>query len=317
MSRPTLCVVMPNYNHARYLPEAIEGVLGQTRPADEFIILDDASTDESAAIIEKYAGAHPSIRFLRNEKNMGVVEAHRRLFSEARCDYVCTAPADDVHLPRYYELGMQFAETYPQAGIIFGKLRVIDGAGNFLAELGVRRWAVPLYASPEQFLREYLEVEAPSHSLCGGTIYKAAAFREVGWYRAELGSWSDTFAARAIGLKYGACYIPEPVVNWRRHTGSFSDAAREDGGRALELISRAACLMRSPEFHDRFPEAHVSRWAARYRRLVVWNAWIGEGIPIEPARPAFWRRMLRRLPALPRALALLWYQPDAEQNPGG
>jgi len=304
MSGPTLSVVMPNYNHSRHLAEAIEGVLHQTRLPDEFLILDDASTDNSLEIIESYAEKHPVIRVLKNSQNTGVVEAHRRLFEAAQGDYVCTAPADDAHLPRYCELGMQLAKKYPHAGIIFGKIRVIDEHNAILAELGVRRWPQSRYATPQEFLTEYLDVEAPSHSLCGATIYRRQAFREVDWYRSELGHWSDTFAARAIGLAYGVCYISEPVYVWRKLATGFSAESRVDARHTLDTVARAAALMRSPEFRDRFPEEHVRRWERRYRRLVVWNSWQGEGTAFQPTTARFWWNSFKRLPKLPRAIRL-------------
>ena len=62
MNRPTLSVVMPNYNHAKFLPRALDSLLGQTRPPDEILVLDDGSTDDSRAILERVAGREPLIR---------------------------------------------------------------------------------------------------------------------------------------------------------------------------------------------------------------------------------------------------------------
>ncbi len=59
MKRPTLSVVVTNYDHAKYLPEAIEAILSQSYRAYEFIISDPASTDNSVEIIEKYAEREP------------------------------------------------------------------------------------------------------------------------------------------------------------------------------------------------------------------------------------------------------------------
>ncbi|MEX2287274.1 MAG: glycosyltransferase family 2 protein [Planctomycetaceae bacterium] len=314
MSHAKLSVVMANYNHAHYLPGAIEAVLGQTRPADEFLILDDASTDSSIEIIASYAARHPVIRFLRNPANLGVVGAHRRLFEESTGDYVCTIAADDRHLPRYYERGMELAERHPQAGIIFGKVGIIDEADRELAVLGVRRWQNSGYFTPEQFRREYLEVEAPSHSLSAATIFRRDAFAEVGWYPPDLGSWSDTFALRAIGLKHGACYINETVTRWRRSTASFSGKSRANPRHTLDLVARAARLMRSGEFRDRFPEEHVHRWERDYRRLVMWNAWQGEGLGFRPKTVGFWLNFCKRLPKLPAALRLAFYRPPQDDG---
>ncbi len=309
MSQPTLSVVMPNYNHSQYLPAAIEEIVNQTRPPDEFIILDDASTDNSVEIIESHAARYPVIKFVQNERNLGVMKSNERLFAMATGDYLYAGAADDRRLPRFFELAMQMAERYPDAGLIFGQKGIADEQDRDLGLLQVRRWQEPMFASPDVFLRDYLKVEAPSHSLCGATIYRRSAFEGVGGYRTDLGPWGDTFAARAVGLKHGACYVPEKFAIWRRLATSFSGQSRNDPRAALDLIAKSADVMRSGEFADCFPEDHVRRWQRRYRLLTICNAWLGEGVPLRPTSPAFWWHCLARLPRLPAALSLAWYRP--------
>ncbi len=84
MSTPALSVVMPNYNHSRYLADAVTGIAGQSRPPDEFLILDDASTDDSLQVIEPFLNRFPFIRLIRHERNCGGTAACARLFAEAR-----------------------------------------------------------------------------------------------------------------------------------------------------------------------------------------------------------------------------------------
>ena len=71
-------VVLPNYNHAAYIGRALAALLAQERPADEIIVIDDASSDDSLRVIGEFAKAPPSIRVLVNPKNVGVMGQHRR-----------------------------------------------------------------------------------------------------------------------------------------------------------------------------------------------------------------------------------------------
>jgi glycosyltransferase involved in cell wall biosynthesis len=309
MSGPTLSVVLPNYNHARYLREAIEGIVTQLRPPDEFLILDDASTDNSLEIIEEYQKRFSQIRVIRHERNRGVLEAHNRLFEEVQGDYIFAAAADDIRLPGFFEAAMELARQYPQAGLIFGQVGIVMESGRHAGLIDVRRWREPLHADPRRFLEEYLDTELASHSPCAGTIYRSDAFREVGCYRPDLESWCDTFAVRAIGLKYGVCHIPQEVVRFRKSVGSFSHTGITQPRRQLDVIARAAALMRSPAFRDRFPADHVRRWSRDYRRLVLWNNFLGDD-RAAVSHPGFFLRNLRRLPRLPRVLSLAFYRPD-------
>jgi len=300
----TLSVVMPNYNHARYLADAIEGIATQSRPPDEFLILDDGSTDNSLEIIEPYLKQYPFLRLIRHERNRGVIAANERLFAEARGDLLFAAAADDVRLPGFFARAVQMAEQFPQAGLVFGAVGIIDEAGRPLGRIDVRRWQEPLYADPQRFLREYLMVELPAHSPCSGTMYRRAVLLEAGGYRADLGSWSDTFAFRAIGLKYGVCYLAEEVARFRKLIGSFSQQAVAQPRRLLDIIARAECRMRSAEFRERFPEEYVRRWRRACRWQVLWDYALGSESGARP-RPSFWARNLRRLPRACHALLLL------------
>ncbi len=312
MSQPTLSVVMPNYNHARYLPQAIEQILRQSRPPDEFLIMDDASSDESGSIIEDYAKKHPLIHPIYNVRNLGVNEAHRRLFEAATGDYVYAGAADDVRFSDFLKRTMEMAAGHPYAGLISTQFVIGDAEGRELGVMQIRRWQEPFYASPREVLEDYLEQESPAHSLCTATVYRREALKEMGWYQEELGSWGDTFSARAIALKYGMCYVPEKLALWRRLDSSFSAQSRYDNEKTLALIARTARLMRTEPFCQWFPEDHVRRWERRYRRLVLYNNWMGEGAGLEWKKPGFWLRAFWRLPHLAGGMKLLARRPRLE-----
>lgn len=269
MSRPTLTAVLPNRNHSQYLPQAIEAVASQSRPPDEFIVLDDASTDNSVEVIEDYCQRYQFMRLVRNERGLGVVAALNRLVSTATGDYVYCGAADDYVLPRFFESAMAMAETYPQAGVIFGKVVVTNHVGEEIAVVGVRRWRQPRFASPERFLREYLKVEYVEHSLTCATIYRRAALEEIGNFRQELGYWTDTFAIRTIALKHGACYVPAPWATWRVMPRSFSVGQRSDRAVVFGILENAVALMRSPELRGRFPEDYVRRWKHDLEQMIL------------------------------------------------
>ncbi len=312
MTQPTISVVMPNYNHAIYLPQAIEQIVEQSHPPDEFLIFDDASTDQSRLIIKAYAAKYPSIRAIYHPTNVGVNEAHRLLFEQCRGDYVYAGAADDLRYPHFLKRTMELAIQYPQAGLISTQLTVGDESGTELGVVQIRRWQETCYADPQRVLRDYFDRESPSHSLCTATVYRREALREMGWYHPELGSWGDTFSARAVALKYGMGYVPEKLAMWRRMDSNFSAASRVDSEKTLQLVAQAASLMRAPPFSEWFPKAHVSRWEKRYRRLVVYNTWMGEGVGLQWKRFGYWARALKRFPHLIKGLRLLMRNPKSK-----
>ena len=211
MTHATLSVTTCNYNHGHLIGRAIEAVVSQSRLPDEYLILDDASTDNSLEIIEHYAAQYPFIRVLRNKQNLGVIESFQRLMDKVRGDYVFSGAADDYVLPGFFESAMQMADQHPQAGIIFGQVVHVSASGEKLKTISVDGWSQNRHLSPQDYLNQYFDVQHPGHSACSATVWKKSALVEVGGFRSELLSWTDTFAARAIGLKRGACYIPNAV----------------------------------------------------------------------------------------------------------
>lgn len=301
---------MANYNHATLLPEAIESILGQTRMPDEFLILDDASTDDSVAVIASYARREPRVQLIRGERNVGVNQAYRRLFESARSAYVHPLAADDKRFPRCLERTMQMAAQFPHAGLIIGQMVVDSDVPHDRRTWGISAWHQALFADPIRFRHEYLEREAPSHSLTATMTFRTAALREVGWYQAALGSWGDTFAANAIGLKYGACYVPEPFAVWRKRATSYSQGTKADPRHALDVIEKASYLMRSPRYREYFPAGYVRRWRRRYRWRTIKEYWRCDLTGEFPPGSPFWIRYRYRLPRTWQALRLFWHHTD-------
>ena len=265
----SLSVFLPNYNHAQYVAQAIEAIVTQSRPPDEFIITDDASTDNSFEIISSYANRYPYIRLERHERNLGAVATGRHLANMAKGDYVYWAASDDYVLPGFFETAMAMAEQYPQAGIISGQYIVIDTNGNKIGLAEIPHWTTPRFASPGQFLKDYLEKVAIGHSLSSATIHKRTSLEEAGGFRPELASWCDTFAIRAIGLRHGACYIPQPCTCMRWSPNTFSSSTMADARLMLKIVARMADLMRSTQFNLYFPGEYVVRLEQHFRSSVI------------------------------------------------
>ena len=102
---PTLSVVLPNYNHAKFVGRALAALLGQERAADEIIVIDDGSTDDSVAVIERIAAAAPTIRLLRNPSNIGVIPTLQRGLEAARGNIHLFRSVRRLGFPRLFRSG--------------------------------------------------------------------------------------------------------------------------------------------------------------------------------------------------------------------
>lgn len=111
-------VLMPVYNGAQYLQESIDSILRQTFTDFEFIIVDDGSTDDSAAIIAKNAQKDCRIISLCNEKNSGICVTLNRGLDIAKGEYIARLDSDDMALPNRLEMQVAYMEQHPQVGAL-------------------------------------------------------------------------------------------------------------------------------------------------------------------------------------------------------
>jgi glycosyltransferase involved in cell wall biosynthesis len=127
-SDPKISVVMPAYNAAAFVDEAVGSILGQTFRDFEFIIIDDGSTDATASILKRYAALDGRIR-LHHQENLGLIAALNRGCRLARGEYIARMDADDISLPRRLERQLEYVERHPPIGIVGTWIYNIDGNG--------------------------------------------------------------------------------------------------------------------------------------------------------------------------------------------
>lgn len=120
-------VILPNYNHAKYLRQRIESILNQTYQDFELIILDDCSIDNSKEIIEEYRN-HPKIsRIIYNEKNSGQIVNQWRLGLQYSVgDYIWIAESDDYAEEEFLELQVKMLESYKECAMVYCDAFIID-----------------------------------------------------------------------------------------------------------------------------------------------------------------------------------------------
>jgi GT2 family glycosyltransferase len=257
--RRTLTAQMCNYNHAQYLEKAIISVVTQSRPPDEYLILDDASTDNSVEIMKRYAARYPFIRLVLKKKNGGPHQGHQEMVQQAKGDYVHVGAADDYMMPGFIEGAMRLAEEFPQAGIITGEMLFENAQTREIHTVEIPGWETG-FVSPEKYLHEYLEVGDPTCTLSAPTIYRRDAFLECGGMRRELGIWDISFILQASALKYGMCYLNAPCYTWVYRKSGMTKVENSKLIQTVETHQNYFNLMRSKPFRDLFSQNFAHAW---------------------------------------------------------
>ena len=126
-----ISVFITSYNQRDYLKEAIESVLAQTLPAEQIIVVDDASTDGSQDLIADYAREYPELfTTIYHQQNTGVAQVRIDALNAVRGDYVTYVDGDDWFLPEKLELEAAALESNPEARISFSNNEYVTEDGK-------------------------------------------------------------------------------------------------------------------------------------------------------------------------------------------
>ncbi|MEN3111623.1 glycosyltransferase [Uliginosibacterium paludis] len=137
MSEPLVTYVIPSYNYARYLPETIGSVLEQDWENLEIIVVDDASTDDSRAVIEALAAQHASIKPVFVEKNAGQANSQRLAIDMASGEYIAILGADDACYPYRTKESVRFLQENPSIAAVFSRVDVMDSESRLTPQIPV------------------------------------------------------------------------------------------------------------------------------------------------------------------------------------
>jgi len=260
MNEMKLSVVMPNYNHARFLGQAVKEILSQSFSPYEIIIIDDGSTDDSVKVIECIVreNLNANIKFLRNDQNQGVIYTGNRGLREASGQYVYFAAADDTVFPGFFEDSMRLLAKYPPAGLCSSMGKSIYADGSSVRTPLKNPSPVACYLTPPGCLRLLRKYD----SWMGGNscIYRRDAVLECSGFLPELGAACDIFLGMLVALKYGVCFIPKQLTGFRLTPGSYSANFHLDT--ALKVYSYTANLMKTT-YADLFPVDYAISWERR------------------------------------------------------
>jgi glycosyltransferase involved in cell wall biosynthesis len=232
-------VLMPAFNAAPTLAEAVESILRQTWRDFELIVVDDASTDETAAMLRAYAKQDDRIVLLHNESNQGYTVALNRGLALARGRYIARQDADDISLPERLARQVEYLEAHPAVGVLATAIALLSGAGE------VRR---------ERYFDKLLTNEALQHELLvfycighGSVMMRTACLRQVGGYDPAMEPAEDHDLWLRLAEVTELAALPDPLYQYRTHAASVSHRRRSEQVLHLAEAIENAVRRRNPQ----------------------------------------------------------------------
>ncbi len=260
---PTIAVVIPNYNDSRYIPKCLRSVLEQPSPPDQVIVIDDASTDNSVAIIRAVIEPHRCARLIVNAANLGVNGAVAAGLQQVTADYVLFLSANDFVLPGIFAKAREGFSRSPEVGLWSAMAWLVneDDAVIRLHMSPVVALADTVFSADECAKLAY----RVGNWFTGSTlIYRRDAFNSIGGFDHAYGALTDLITAWAVASRYGAAYSPEPLAAFRIHADSYCVSTLKGDSRMDEVRIRLA--QRGPALSPRlFNSAFIDRVILRFR----------------------------------------------------
>jgi len=219
-----ISVLIPAYNHEKYIGKAIESVLQQTYQNLEIIISDDCSTDRSMEIINEYAAKDKRIVVLNNKTNKGICANFNQLFDRATGEFVAFFSGDDIMLPGKLEKQLSILLADPQAAVVHHNAWVIDEnnnrrhlhKGTNLPLFNPLDWALKV----DWFHIKKIASLLPTTCLARSDYYLKARYNQSLRYKHELLFTIEDYCQQPDAKWY---YIEEPLSMYRMHEENFTN----------------------------------------------------------------------------------------------
>lgn len=281
---PVVSVIVPCFNHGRYLREALASV-GTPEVRTEIIVVDDGSSDSTSEVIATFDTTN-EFRSVR-QHNAGLAAARNRGLRESRGRYIVFLDADDRLVPGAIELGVAKLDERPECAFVFGRCRMMDQDGTVLVTPEQPRIVRDHYR--ELLRQNYIWMPAMA-------MFRRDPLERIGGFNSDVNAAADYEMYLHLARHYPVHDHAQVVAHYRKHDGSMSrNAAR--------MLRETLAVMRSQRPFLEGDEASLAAYEEGWR---MWQDFYGAHLATEIRIAA---RNYRWLEAASKAAVLALYHP--------
>jgi glycosyltransferase involved in cell wall biosynthesis len=235
---PLVSVIIPTYNSASYLPQALDSVFNQTFQDYEIIVVDDGSTDETEQVLVPY---RELIKYIRKE-NRGPASARNVGIKHSKGDYIAFLDADDIWLPDKLQSQIGFMKKNPEIQVLFTDCAIFDHQGLIMPSIK-ERYKVASCVTFEELLTEHFVAMS-------SIIVKRSCLEEIGLFDETLIGAEDYNLYLRLARKFQFMYLDRVLVYHRKHEKSLSKCLEQMRHDELANLDKIANL---------FPEMNIPK----------------------------------------------------------
>ncbi|MEM6321085.1 MAG: glycosyltransferase family 2 protein [Bacteroidota bacterium] len=307
-SSPLLSIILPNYNHAPYLPQRLQSIYHQTYPNVEVILLDDHSTDHSLNLLEKYRKHPKTAHFIVNQQNSGSTFIQWKKGIElAKGKYIWIAESDDWAELDFLEKLVPVLEADEQIALAYCQSKKVDENGKVVNDMLYYTYE----AKPNKWESAYTNTgnqEIEQHLVYKNTIPNASAvvFRNTAgianWVNTEMTMVGDWWFWVHLIKDQKIAFLPERLNYFRAHPASTRADLRLP--RQIENTTEKLQLLRAIQHH--FP--HLEKTIQIVHQRMIAELFLASSIRDYPQVSNFVQRHFNSAPSFATALVKAHWQ---------
>jgi len=260
-----VAVCIPTYNQSAYLIESVTSACRQTYPNVEVWVSDDASTDETPAVLEALARDFPQLRYYRQPVNLNIAANNTWLLAQPDAEFIVRLDSDDVLEPQYVETLLNRITADARIGYAHAAVQIIDENGRFLSVARLARASG--IRTAEAALREAVGGYRVAANIC---MFRASALRELDYYRGRPDFVEDyDLSVRLAAAAYSNVYEDTVLARYRVWTDPKRTRSKR---KALQLRGYVRIFDEAFEPAFRRLGWNTSPLRRRRRRLAVRHA---------------------------------------------
>jgi glycosyltransferase involved in cell wall biosynthesis len=286
-------IIVPAYNAAEFLPEALDSILRQTYPHWEVVVVDDGSTDDTAAIVEGFIPIFRGRLGYLYQDNRGAAAARNTAIRACRGELIALLDADDVWLEKRLERCVGLLDMDPEVGLVHGQVMRVDREGKLLGE-------------PPNPQAKYLSGRIArhiyarrAHILAPTVLFRRRCLDVAGFFDESFQATEDRDLWYRIARSFPVAYLSEVLAYYRVSPGSLSREWERSRASQLQFFEkhRSAGLASALEYRQGLANLHREHGDVLFNRgeLAESIRWYARSVSYDPGNARNVYMLLRAL----------------------
>lgn len=226
---PNVVVIIPCFNAERTLEQTLDSVVAQTFTDVKIVAVNDGSTDQTAEILDAFAGKHPGLLEVLTQKNQGQTVAKNTGIRHSQSKYVAFLDSDDLWDPRKLEQQVQLLDANPHVGMCYTAAQKIDESNHVFDTINV---------SPDHRGNCRQAFIIRNNVVASSVLARRSAIEQVGFYDISFAACENwDLWIRIAGIS-AIEYIDEPLTKYRIHSQNMSKGFEKILQSRLQVIDK-------------------------------------------------------------------------------